>query len=76
VQEQSKKREDGKTYFVGRYAGLSRGKHCAKHVSSGTWAKRPEDSTEDVLVLDIPGKWMLHSSDGFNRKRTEYIMVE
>jgi len=69
-------RNDGLTYFTGRFSHCSRGKHCAKHMASGTWATRPYDSTEDVLVLDKPGKWMVHSSDGFNRKKTDYIMVE
>jgi len=66
---------DGVTVFRGRYAHLSRGKHCAKHMESCEWARRPLDSTEDVLVLDRPGKWMLHSSDGFNRKKTVYVIV-
>lgn len=69
-------RDDGLTYYTGRFSHCSRGKHCAKHVASGAWAQRPLDSTEDVLVLDKPGKWMLHTSDGFNRKTTEYIIVE
>lgn len=66
---------EGVTVFRGRYAHLSRGKHCAKHIETGKWAQRPLDSTEDVLVLDRPGKWMIHSSDGFRRKQTDYIIV-
>lgn len=61
--------------WKGRYAGLSRGKHYAKHVESGAWAQRPTDSTEDVLVLDRPGKWGVGSTDGFRRKEWRYVIV-
>lgn len=70
------KREDGYTYFRGRFVHTSRGKHYAKHAETGEWARRPTNSAEDVLVLDRPGKWMIHSNDGFRRRQTEYIMVE
>ena len=55
------------TTIRGDYAGLSRGKHCAKHVETGTWAERDDDGD---LILNRPGKWMLHTSDGFSRKAT------
>lgn len=61
--------------FRGRYAHCSCGKHYAKHVESGVWAKRPLDSTDDVLVLDQPGKWFVGSTDGFHRKESRYVMV-
>ena len=57
----------------GQYANLSRGKHCAKHVPSGTWAETDENGS---LILDQPGKWMLHTSDGFSRKETVYVTVK
>ena len=61
--------------FRGRYAHLSRGRHYAKHVETCAWAQRPLDSTDDVLVLDIPGKWFVGSTDGFHRKESRYVMV-
>lgn len=61
--------------FTGRYAHTSRGKHYAKHQQSGAWAQRPSDSTDDVLVLDQPGKWGVGSTDGFNRKEWYYVIV-
>jgi len=66
---------DGVPVFRGIYSHLSRGKHHAKHMESGEWARRPVDSVEDVLVLNKPGKWMLHSNDGFRRRRTDYIII-
>ena len=62
-------------HWAGRYAHCSRGKHYAKHVDTGVWAQRPADSTEDVLVLDKPGKWGVGSTDGFNRKEWRYVIV-
>lgn len=61
------------TTIRGDYAGLSRGKHCAKHVETGTWAERDDDGD---LILDKPGKWMCHTSDGFNRKATVYVTLD
>lgn len=61
------------TTIRGDYAGLSRGKHCAKHVESGTWAERDDDGD---LILNRPGKWMLHTSDGFSRKATVYVTLD
>ena len=59
----------------GRFAHCSHGKHYAKHVATGTWAQRPLDSTDDVLVLDKPGKWFVGSTDGFHRKESKYLIV-
>lgn len=61
--------------FRGRYAHTSRGKHYAKHVATGEWAKRPTDSLDDVLVLNRPGKWFVGSTDGFRRKESRYVIV-
>jgi len=61
--------------FTGRYAHLSRGKHYAKHMATGEWARRPNDSTQDVLVLDKPGKWFVGSTNDFNRKESKYLIV-
>ena len=61
--------------FRGRYAHCSRGKHYAKHVKTGRWASRPDDSLDDVLVLDDAGKWFVGSTDGFNRKESRYVLV-
>ena len=56
----------------GSFAHLSRGKHCAKHLPTGTWADRTDDGD---LILDQDGRWMIHTSDGFARKATEYVVV-
>lgn len=56
----------------GDWAHLSRGKHCAKHISSGAWADRNDRGD---LILDQPGRWMLHTSDGFARRATVYATV-
>jgi hypothetical protein len=57
----------------GDYAHLSRGKHCAKHMPSGRWADRDDNGD---LILNEPGKWMLHTSDGFSRKETVYVVLD
>ena len=57
----------------GDFANLSRGKHCAKHVESGEWADCDDGGN---LVLDRDGRWMIHTSDGFSRKATEYVTVK
>lgn len=62
--------------FRGRYAHLSRGRHYAKHIETETWAKRPLDSLDNVLVLSRPGKWFCGSTDGFSRKEKKYVFVE
>lgn len=61
------------TIIRGDYARLSRGKHCAKHVPTGEWAERNDAGD---LILDKPGRWMLHTSDGFSRKTTIYITLD
>ena len=56
----------------GGYAHLSRGKHCAKHMSTGSWAARDDNGD---LILDQDGRWMLSTNDGFSRKETIYVVV-
>jgi hypothetical protein len=57
---------------TGRFALLSRGRHCAKHMPTGAWAEKDDQGN---LILDRAGKWMLSTSDGFNRKKTSYITL-
>jgi hypothetical protein len=57
--------------ITGHYAQLSRGRISAKHIPTGTWAERGNDT----VILDRPGKWMVSQTDGFNRKETVYVIV-
>ena len=57
---------------TGQYAGLSRGKICAKHIASGRWGSRGNGT----VTLDEPGKWMVSQDDGFSRKETVYVEVD
>lgn len=63
--------------YKGRFAHTSRGKHWAKHVETGAWAKDADgvSYSRDPLVLDRPGAWLCGSSDGFQRKDKWKIVV-
>lgn len=63
--------------YKGRFAHTSRGKHWAKHVETGTWAKDADgvSYSRDPLVLDRPGAWLCGSSDGFRRKDKWKVVV-
>ena len=52
--------------ITSQYGTLSRGKHSAR-LGSGSdveWAGR---DSAGRLVIDRPGKWQLHCTDGFSR---------
>jgi len=57
---------------VGDFSLCSRGRHSAKHMPSGDWAEKDDAGN---LIIDKAGKWMLSTTDGFNRKDTIYIAV-
>ena len=58
-----------------QYGTLSRGRHSARigSGSSVTWAAK--DSSGN-LVIDQPGKWQLHCSDGFQRSARGVLTVK
>lgn len=57
-----------------QYGKLSRGRHSAR-LGDGpnkTWASKDVDGN---LVIDRPGVWQLHCSDGFSRESRGAIQV-
>lgn len=57
-----------------RFGGLSRGKCWGRQGAgaSPTWARKDGD----IVILDAPGKWIVGSNDGFNRKESDTYYVE
>jgi hypothetical protein len=64
-------KETGCVKITGQYAGLSRGRICAKHVATGVWAQKDGE----CVILGRGGKWMISQTDGFNRKETVYATL-
>lgn len=58
-----------------QYGILSRGRHSARLVSGGstTWADKDANGN---LVIDSPGQWQLHCSDGFKRTGKAVLTVK
>lgn len=60
--------------ITSQYGILSRGRHSARQTvgSSVIWATKDENGN---LVIDSPGTWNLHCSDGFNRSARATLHV-
>lgn len=56
-----------KAIISSQYGILSRGRHSARRLLNGSVAAWAEKDDGGRLILDTPGAWHLHCTDGFNR---------
>lgn len=62
-------------YVSSQFGCLSRGRHSARRGSGQQveWARRDH---RGWLVIDEPGTWQLHATDGFSRVARATLRVE
>ena len=58
-----------------QYGTLSRGRHSAR-LGSGSAVQWATKDGRGNLVIDSPGSWQLHCTDGFNRTARAVLTVK
>lgn len=58
-----------------QYGTLSRGRHSARqgNGASASWAAKDGNGN---MVIDRPGQWLLHCTDGFKRSARATLTVD